>query len=206
MSSPASPVQTTRLITASHGDGRLEFQKKFDEIVSGRRVTYAVNYHLLERLGSGSQGVVFLADRVGAHGFSCRVAIKLFSPAAYLSVEAYLEHMIYISNIAARLVALQQDHLLDIVNFVEFGGIQVMVMEWVDGFDLQTLLDPRQLQAREHDVKDADSIGHDPFEFVVRLFDRAAGGDQGDRRHVTHQGRSESTLTGRRTSSGIKQT
>jgi len=40
----------------------------------------------------------------------------------------------------------QQDHLLDIHNFIEHEGIRVMVMEWVDGYDLRRLLGREMLE------------------------------------------------------------
>ena len=41
---------------------------------------------------------------------------------------------------SARAALIQQDHLLDILNFVALNGVRVMSMEWVDGFDLDYLL------------------------------------------------------------------
>jgi len=45
-----------------------------------------------------------------------------------------------IARIAARVAQIQQDNLLDVHNFVDRSRIRMMVMEWVDGFDLRRLL------------------------------------------------------------------
>jgi serine/threonine-protein kinase len=81
-----------------------------------------------------------LGERFGADGFVLPVAIKAFSPAIYANDEEYTVDMRSIAHVAARVAQIQHDHLLDIHNFVEHDGIRVMVMEWIDGHDLQRLL------------------------------------------------------------------
>ncbi len=116
-----------------------------------RTITWPAKYHIIRRLGAGGQGVVYLADRLGADGWEVPVAIKFFSPEPYATLEAYAEDMSRVAGVLARVAVIQQDHLLDVHNFVEVEGIRVVSMEWVDGYDLRYLLAPEcfaQLQRR----------------------------------------------------------
>ena len=48
---------------------------------------------------------------------------------------------------AARVAQIQQDNLLDVHNFVDRNRIRMMEMEWIDGYDLGRLLNPRNARA-----------------------------------------------------------
>ncbi len=115
-------------------------QRQFESIVSSDDVRWSVRYRLIERLGSGSQGVVFLADRMGAHNISLPVALKVFSPQNHADSGAYRRDMERVAQVAMLLALIQQDHLLDMHNVMQCRGITVQVMEWIDGFDLRHLL------------------------------------------------------------------
>lgn len=121
------------------GDGQLGFLRDL------KSVSWPVEYKLGRRLGSGGQGVVYLAERVGAEGLRMPVSLKFFSPDRYKDAVAYQEDMGRVAQITAKLATIQQDHLIDVHNFVDFNGIRVMAMEWVDGFDLDYLLQPETL-------------------------------------------------------------
>ena len=51
--------------------------------------------------------------------------------------------MARIATVAAHVAQIQHDNLLDVHNFVDRDRIRMMVMEWVDGYDLQRLLGAR---------------------------------------------------------------
>lgn len=113
-------------------------------------IAWEVSYRLLRKLGSGGQGVVYLADRDGAFGVTFRLALKFFRPDRYQSVEDYQVDMSRLARLAMKLSRLQQDHLHDVYNVVEHQGIMIQAMEWVDGYDLRRLLTPQTLeQVRE---------------------------------------------------------
>ena len=52
-------------------------------------------------------------------------------------------------TVAAHVALIQHDNLLDVHNFVDRDRIRMMVMEWVDGYDLQRLLVPERLDCVE---------------------------------------------------------
>jgi eukaryotic-like serine/threonine-protein kinase len=120
---------------------------RYESLQKAGAVHWTAQYRFLERLGAGSQSVVILADRLGSLDVSLRVALKLFSPLLYPDTDSYLTEMAQTAQIAMKIASIQQDHLLDVHNFIESSGIQIMVMEWVDGFDLKYLMEPDRLRA-----------------------------------------------------------
>ena len=74
----------------------------------------------------------------------CPVAIKIFSPDRYDDERAYDDAMQRIADVAAHVAQIQHDNLLDVQNFVDRNRIRMMVMEWVDGYDLEKLLVPER--------------------------------------------------------------
>ncbi len=143
--------------TASFGQPppshRSVLSDRYHELQSPTAIHWSAQYRMLRLLGSGSQSTVWLADRDGSLRVSLRVALKLFSPALYSSTDAYLDEMSRTAQVAMRIAEIQQDYLTDVHNFIESGGIQIMVMEWVDGLDLTQLLKPQSLT---HIEKTAD--------------------------------------------------
>lgn len=120
---------------------------RYEALQKSGAVHWTAQYRFIERLGSGSQSVVILADRLGSLDVSLQVALKLFSPMLYPDTDSYLSEMAQTAKIAMKIAEIQEDHLLDVHNFIESSGIQIMVMEWVDGFDLKYLMEPARLKA-----------------------------------------------------------
>ena len=118
----------------------------YQELVSGDRFSWTAHHRFMRQLGSGGQGIVFLAERRGADGFTMPVALKFFSPDRFPSAVAYDDAMRHAASIAARVAQVQQDNLLDVHNLVDRNRIRVMEMEWIDGYDLSQLLTREMLQ------------------------------------------------------------
>jgi serine/threonine-protein kinase len=129
-----------------------ELVNRYRDLVDGRRLSWTSHHQLQRLLGSGGQGVVFLTDRRGADGFTLPVALKIFSPARYEDSRKYEEAMGRIAHVSALVAQIQQDNLLDVHNFVDRNRIRMMVMEWVDGYDLRQLLVSEMLDKVHHRV------------------------------------------------------
>jgi serine/threonine-protein kinase len=98
-------------------------------------------YQRLERvLGRGGQGVVYYSTRIGADGFALPVAIKIFSPER-LGTQAVYDHaMSKIGRVASEVARIQHDGVLSVYDFIDRNRIRLMIMEWIDGYDLRELL------------------------------------------------------------------
>ncbi len=132
----------------------LKLMSQYRAILDAPRLDWTEPHRLLRRLGSGGQGVVFLGERQGADGFQLPVALKVFSPEPYADDRAYDEAMARMARVALRVAQIQQDNLLDVHNFVAPGGVRVMEMEWIDGYDLRRLLTPAMLRRVRERVDD----------------------------------------------------
>jgi serine/threonine-protein kinase len=145
---PAAPPAPPR-------DGSL--LARYQRLLTGSELNWAACCRDLRQIGSGGQGVVFLAHRLGADGFTLPVALKVFSPATYRTVSAYEEDMVRVAAVAATVATIQHENLVHLYDFVSLDGIRVMGMEWVDGFDLRKVL-TRETLDRTRDVLDPDHL------------------------------------------------
>lgn len=129
-----------------------ELDECYHQIRDSQRFCWTTHYRLLKPLGSGGQGVVFLSNRQGADQFTLPVAIKIFSPERFETIHNYEESMARIGHVASRVAVIQQEHLLDVHNFVDRNRIRMMVMEWIDGYDIARLLTNTMLDRIRHRV------------------------------------------------------
>ena len=157
---PTEHVHTPTATYDPHFAEGLQLTQHYRDLVSRDDVAWEVSYRLLRKLGSGGQGIVYLADREGAFDVSFRLALKFFRPDRYRSVADYRTDMSRLARLAMKLSRLQQDHLHDVYNVVENKGVMIQAMEWVDGYDLRRLLTPQTLdQVR-------DSVDSDRWDYV----------------------------------------
>jgi len=120
--------------------------ERYEKLVKAKRLSWTEHYALSRRLGEGGQGLVFLTERRGANGFTLPLAIKIFSPERFESATQYDEAMARMARVASRVAQVQQHNLLEIHNFLDSNAIRLMVMEWVDGYDLQRLSMPGMVE------------------------------------------------------------
>jgi len=131
-----------------------DLMQRYDALVKDKRATWTEHYALRRLLGSGGQGVVYLTERRGANGFTLPLAIKIFSPERFESFEAYEDAMARAARVGARVARIQQHNLLEIHNFLDANAIRVLVMEWVDGYDLQILSTPGMVERIRPHISD----------------------------------------------------
>lgn len=129
------PVSASRL----DPDGA-ELLTRYETLLRHNAVHWAAEYRKIRILGKGGQGVVYLSERQGTDLFRLPVALKFFSPESYRDVPSYVADMVRIADISSRVALIQHDNLLDLHNFIEHNGVRIMVMEWVDGYDLRELM------------------------------------------------------------------
>ena len=119
----------------------------FDEL------SWRAHYEVIRPLGRGAQGTVYLARREGVDGYATHVALKVFDPPENWTTVEYVCEMERIAGQAERISQIQHDSLVSIRDFVAIGDGEdqprVMVLEWVDGFDLERLLDLQRLRRLE---------------------------------------------------------
>lgn len=140
-----------------------ELTDRYLKFLDSRRTSWTVHQQLSKLLGEGGQGVVYLSERRGADGFTLPIALKIFSPARFDNPRAYEEAMARVAHVSARVAQIQQDNLLDVHDFVDRDRIRMMVMEWVDGYDLAYLL----VNDRLHRVRDRVSARR--WEYINRV-------------------------------------
>ena len=120
-----------------------ELCDRYDKIMLEKRHSWTTHLRLLTKLGSGGQGVVYLTERRGSDGFTLPVALKVFSPERYATPSHYDSDMARMGRVSAKVARIQHENLLVVENFLDRDRIRMMVMEWVEGFDLRRLLTPR---------------------------------------------------------------
>lgn len=136
-----SPTETQDGLGTKNQCGGLLNQ--YERMLSEKRHSWTTHLRLLKRLGSGGQGVVYLTERRGSDGFTLPVALKVFSPERYSTSSHYDSDMARMGRVAAKVAQIQHENLLVVENFLDRDRIRMMVMEWVEGFDLRRLLTPK---------------------------------------------------------------
>ena len=134
--------------TVSHFESQVamrngELLEKYEQIIAGKRQSWTTHLRFMKKLGSGGQGEVYLTQRRGADDFTLPVALKVFSPERYPTLEDYEEDMARMARVASKVARIQHENLLQVENFLERDQIRMMVMEWVEGYDLRRLLTPK---------------------------------------------------------------
>ena len=123
--------------------GNIELTQRYSDIIGEKRMSWTTHLQLIRELGSGGQGKVFLSERRGADGFTLPVALKIFSPDRYRTPEDYDDDMMRVGKVAGCVAGIQHDNLLQVQNFLDRNRIRMMVMEWVEGYDLRRLMTPK---------------------------------------------------------------
>ena len=135
----------------------------YEELAWTEDIGWVTRYRKERLLGTGGQGAVYLAQRLGADGFARSVALKVFSPEAYRDDAAYQEDMAKVGKIAARVAQVQGDNVVNIHDFFERNGIRLMEMEWLDGYDLREILCPAMLKHAH------DRVSPERWQYVNRV-------------------------------------
>ena len=136
---------------------------RYEEIAWAEELRWDTRYRKQRLLGAGGQGAVYLAERLGSDGFVRPVALKVFSPEPYRDDNSYRDDMTRVGQTGARVALIQSDNVVDIHDFIEWHGIRMMEMEWLDGYDLREVLDQKMLD------RTRESVGPERCEYVDRV-------------------------------------
>lgn len=123
-----------------------ELFDSYQKMIRQPKLGWTEHLRLRRQLGRGGQGVVYLSERRGADNFTLPVALKFFSPERFEDERHYREAMERMAQVSSRVALIQHDNLLDVQNFIERRRIRILEMEWVDGYDLDTLLTPAMFE------------------------------------------------------------
>jgi eukaryotic-like serine/threonine-protein kinase len=122
-----------------------ELTEQYEEILHEQRLSWTNHLQLLKLLGAGGQGVVYLTELRGTDFFTLPAALKIFSPERFEDGRSYDNAMQRIASTSNRVAQIQHDNLLYVYNWVDRHRIRMMIMEWIDGYDLARLLVPNML-------------------------------------------------------------
>ena len=114
-------------MTELGGDGAVP-EQPFTPFALGR-------YRVLMPLGQGGMARVYLAEQRGVGGFTRRVVIKQILE-QHAANDRFVRMFVDEANIA---VNLQHPHIVQVLELGQENEALFMVLEWVDGVDLNTL-------------------------------------------------------------------
>ncbi len=143
--------------------GDMDLQSRYRSVISDELIPWTTTYRKVRRLGTGGQGVVYLAERRGTDGFVRPVALKVFSPDPYPDAEGYDEDMARVAHVAARASVIQHDNVVDVHNFFTIDGIRVMALEYLEGHDLSEILTQGMLD------RTRACVSADRWEYINRV-------------------------------------
>lgn len=123
----------------------LGLMSHYHRLIEHKSIERESRFEDMQVIGRGGQGIVFRCERSGADGFRSPVALKIFSPAVYSSSSDYEMDMERMASVAMKASPLQNHQLLHVHNIIHKARIRIMVMEWVNGYDLHHLLSPATL-------------------------------------------------------------
>lgn len=103
-------------------------------------------YRLVNRLGQGGMGEVWLANASGHGGFTKTVVLKTLLP-EYARDPLFIEMLAHEARICAKL---SHPNLIEVFDFTEHGGIHLLAMEHVMGRPLHHIM--RAAKARSWSV------------------------------------------------------
>ena len=111
-------------------------------------------FNLLRELGSGAFGTVYLAEMESQGGFKKNVAVKLLNP----ELSSYSEASQRLRDEARLLGRLRHRHIVGVDDLVRLDGRWAVVMEHIEGCDLEVLMTALQAEQGRVPVRAALEI------------------------------------------------
>jgi len=139
------------------------------------------SYELVRLLARGGMAEVYEARRLGARGFSKRVAVKRILP--QLLHDERLVQMF--CHEATTLAALDHPNLCGVVDFGEHGGEPYMALEYVEGISCQDLISGVAARKRTVELGPALHIAAELLDALAYV--HAARNDEGQPLGIVHR-------------------
>lgn len=138
-------------------------------------------YRLERLLGRGAAAEVWLAVEVGAMGFTKRQALKLLRPPIH-ELESQKKALINEARVCGRL---KHPGIVDVYRVGEHDSELFIAMEYVDGTDLNTLLEAFRTRRVEIPVEVALEVASELCEALHHA--HTATGDEGEPLQIVHR-------------------
>lgn len=133
-------AETTSSTSIGCGQSVELLLRKYSALTASKNIFNQEHLSIEYELGKGSQGVVYYAEQLGNDSFLLPVALKFISPEGFNTNDEYRDTMIYSSKVASAIGEIQHDGLLTVRNWFTLNDIRIMEMEWIDGYDLDQLM------------------------------------------------------------------
>lgn len=118
-------------------------------------------YDVVRQIAEGGMGIVYEAEQWGAHGFRKRVAMKVIR-SQFASQTSFVENFIGEAKLVADLI---HTNIVQTYHLGEAGGQVFIAMEYINGVNLDALLEQHVVKSRQL-----------PVELAVFIVSRVARG------------------------------
>jgi len=145
-------------------------------------------YVIVEYLAEGGMGAIYLGKKLGVDGFEKEVVLKQLLP-EYTRDQRFIEMFLREARLSA---SLDQANIVRTVDLVHAGDDYFMVMEYVRGADLGTLMRRAKRRRRQFSTQAALFLGHEVLEALHYAHNKT--GPDGRRLGLTHRDVSPSNI------------
>jgi serine/threonine protein kinase len=150
--------------------------------------TASDRYVIVEYLAEGGMGAIYLGKKLGVDGFEKEVVIKQLLP-EFTREQKFIDLFVREARLSA---SLDHNNIVRTVDFVNSGDDYFMVMEYVRGGDLRTLMRRARRRHKRFSPQAAVYIGHEILEALH--FAHSKTGHDGHALHLIHRDVSPSNI------------
>lgn len=137
--------------------------QRYSALTASKNIFNQEHISIEYELGKGNQGVVYYSEKIGNDSFRLPVALKFFSPDGFRTDEEYRHIMNYGAKVASAIAQIQHDGLLAVRNWSILNDIRIMEMEWIDGYDLDQLMNHSTIEWMKQ------NLPHEDFEYRMKV-------------------------------------
>jgi serine/threonine protein kinase len=150
--------------------------------------TASDRYVIVEYLAEGGMGAIYLGKKLGVDGFEKEVVLKQLLP-EYTREQKFIDLFLREARLSA---SLDHANIVRTVDLVNAGEDYFMVMEYVRGGDLRTLMRRARRRHRRFSAQSSVFIGHEILEALA--YAHGKNGPEGRPLHLIHRDVSPSNI------------